>query len=701
MPQFGAKALAEDGKTAQQIVTYFYTGTSIGQVGQGNLIGHAEPLRIGAAQDVTTSTFGAVGGQLSLCIDGVCALTAQPADGNVWSFRSIGLEQCQYFKGGAPVGATGACRGEIKWTNQPNIRVTFPGLNRTYARGRIVFADAPGNAFHLTVEVPLEEYLYGLGEMPSSWHNEALGAQAIAGRTYALWRAWVYRDLANHSTRMEDCACHLYASTKDQKYIGWAKEAEGTGGHWGDKWRAAVNATAGKAIIHSASGNRAIQAFFFSSSGGATENNEDVWGGIPFSYLRSVTDPGFSSWTETFSSQAFAAALGFDQVVSAVITGTNVSGSPSGILIKGVVEGATVSKSYTGGDLRSKLGLRSHYIKALKGFLPGFVDFLGGDFDDDGKDEVAAFSAQDGTWWVFNKEGGTLIGSKWAAFSTASGWSARLGGDFNGDGKSDTAQFHPSNGTWWVSRSTGSSFSTEKWADFSTASGWGPQLVGDFNGDGRDDVANYHSSNGTWWVSRSTGSGFATSLWADFSTAKGWKTHLVGDFDGDGRDDIASYHPSNGTWWVSRSTGSGFATSLWADFSTASGWSSHLVGDFNDDGRDDIANFHPSNGTWWVSRSTGSRFSTALWADFTTTRGWSPQIVGDFNGDGRHDIANFYSGNGTWWVSQSTGASFGTYLRGSVSSGTNWQGQLAVDLDGNGSDELSNWSPATLTWTIK
>ncbi|NQZ08766.1 MAG: VCBS repeat-containing protein [Algicola sp.] len=83
-------------------------------------------------------------------------------------------------------------------------------------------------------------------------------------------------------------------------------------------------------------------------------------------------------------------------------------------------------------------------------------------------------------------------------------------GDFNGDGLDDIANFHPSNGTWWVSTSVGSSFSTTRWADFSTNTGWSNQYVGYFNGDGFDDISNYHAaSNGTWF-SFSSGYNFST-----------------------------------------------------------------------------------------------------------------------------------------------------------------------------------------------
>jgi hypothetical protein len=65
--------------------------------------------------------------------------------------------------------------------------------------------------------------------MPSSWHPEALRAQAIAGRTYATRKVQAGIQAA--------CGCHLGATPADQVYAGWAKEGEPT---FGIKWVDAV-----------------------------------------------------------------------------------------------------------------------------------------------------------------------------------------------------------------------------------------------------------------------------------------------------------------------------------------------------------------------------------------------------------------------------------------------------------------------------
>ena len=186
---------------------------------------------------------------------------------------------------------------------------------------------------------------------------------------------------------------------------------------------------------------------------------------------------------------------------------------------------------------------------------------LSGRFSSDGRTDLAVWYPTADSWWV-----GVSIGSgfAFAPWSNAGGLpihTAHRVGDFDGDGRDDVAAF--SRGTWWIGRSNGIGFSTAAWSTFSSASGWSSQVVGDFDGDGRDDVANFHPSNGTWWVSRSTGSGFVTSLWADFSTASGWSSQVVGDFDGDGRDDIANYHAAANALWISIATGSSFTTTRW------------------------------------------------------------------------------------------------------------------------------------------
>ena len=204
--------------------------------------------------------------------------------------------------------------------------------------------------------------------------------------------------------------------------------------------------------------------------------------------------------------------------------------------------------------------------------------------------------------------------SLWGDFDTATGWTTQLAGDYDGDGKDDIASYHAESGNWWVSLSSGTGFATTQWDRFSTGRGWSNHLAGDFNGDGRDDIASYHPGSGQWWVSLSTGSGFTTVPWERFNTTTGWSTHVAGDFNGDGSDDIASYYPGSGAWWVSLSTGTGFSTQHWGSFSTTRGWTTQVAGDFDGDGDDDIANFHPASGTWWVNRSTGNGFDIVRWA---------------------------------------------------------------------------------------
>lgn len=161
-------------------------------------------------------------------------------------------------------------------------------INDAWYRGRVLVMPAAGKVTAVNW-VDLEAYLYSVlgAEMPASWPQEALKAQAVAARSFAL----------NRRDRSMTAAFDVGSTTAHQVYKGLASEAPST--------IAAVNATRGQVLTHS---GRVIEAVFHSSSGGHTENVEDVWQ-QPLPYLRSVPDfdqdaPVFQ-WAETFSASQF------------------------------------------------------------------------------------------------------------------------------------------------------------------------------------------------------------------------------------------------------------------------------------------------------------------------------------------------------------------------------------------------------------
>jgi SpoIID/LytB domain protein len=119
--------------------------------------------------------------------------------------------------------------------------------------------------------VALEQYLYGVvpQEVPQDWPAEALKAQAVAARSYAL------------ATRKSGGTFDLYPDTRSQVYGGVDAERFST--------TAAVDATAGQTVTYK---GRPAVTYFFSTSGGRTASIQDAWpGSSPVPYLVSVPDP--------------------------------------------------------------------------------------------------------------------------------------------------------------------------------------------------------------------------------------------------------------------------------------------------------------------------------------------------------------------------------------------------------------------------
>ncbi len=384
MAQYGAKGMADSGSTHPQILAHFYQGTALADLSSTSL-NVPDPLRVGihwvdsnGAQrfDRTSVSFTAINGNVSVCLSGetsTCSYTAVPGD--TWNV-SVVSGKCTLKKNDVVQASGLACGISMKWSGQPTVRLSIAG--KIYARGSVQLLPVGSptvTSVHMVVDVGIEEYVYGIGEMPKSWDLDALKAQAIASRTYGAKIA-----AARASAPLSVCSCHLRDSTSDQVYLGWSGESDAV---YGPIWRSAVDGTSDDVVTYNGS---VAETYYFSSTGGRTENVGDVWGSnqASYPYLVSVDEPWSADyansdckvskirWCRSTTAGTIAAAYGMSEVTSVSIIARYVSGSPSDIVIRGLdSKGADVEKHATGGAFMTALGLRSgasHHVYTIEGF---------------------------------------------------------------------------------------------------------------------------------------------------------------------------------------------------------------------------------------------------------------------------------------------------------------------------------------------
>ncbi|MBD2041769.1 SpoIID/LytB domain-containing protein [Microcoleus sp. FACHB-672] len=216
-------------------------------------------------------------------------------------------------------------------------------INDRWYRGRTLLVPT-GKGITAVNYVDLEKYLYSVlgAEMDGGWPLEALKAQAVAARSYAL-----------HERGAGTNGLYDVGDNQGwQVYKGVETESPGT--------YAAVDTTAGQVLTHN---GEIILAAFHSSSGGHTENVEDVWE-QPLPYLRGVPDddrgtPGYE-WTKTFSRAELSRLI---SGVGNVVSMTPERTTPTGRIITMKVVGDAGTRSMSGDALRDTLGLRSSRFK--------------------------------------------------------------------------------------------------------------------------------------------------------------------------------------------------------------------------------------------------------------------------------------------------------------------------------------------------
>lgn len=302
----------------------------------------------------------------------------------------------------------------------------------------------------------------------------------------------------------------------------------------------------------------------------------------------------------------------------------------------------------------------------------GWQEVVRGDFNGDGRSDVAMLSAA-GNWWVAltPASGPYAPPTSWASLRTDVTLAFPTVGDFTGDGRDDIALFNPLSGVWRVLASTGSGFDKLNFGNWDPATNWTKPLVGDFDGDGRSDLAARDIDRGAWHVALSNGSGFATSVWRRQRTTIAWEHLTAADFNGDGLTDIGVWNTRSGAWRVLHSTGSGFTNSRFAFWDPATTWTEVMAADFDGDGRSDLT-ARASGGGLVVAISDATSFATTTWGQLETVVAWQFVTPGDFDGDGRGDLVAWDPASGAWRLLSSTGTSFVDSSFGSWSTATDW-----------------------------
>ena len=289
MSQYGAYGRALKGAGPKKILEHYYSNSGV----QTRKM--PRRIRVGLLQgrsqiETSSSAFRSGGGRVAFKVKGSSVTLAEGPSGTDWKVEASSTGGMRLFKNGDRVkrngkSVFGAPSKPLQLIFEPHgSLVSIGGKAYDYAYGRLEFGTystpcARNYCLRLVLVIGMQKYLYGLSEVPSSWPAGVLAAQAIAGRTYA------YSKIKRLGQHLSPCDCAVYDSTVDQAYAADGKR-QASAQFW-DEWRGAVNSTKGRVILYKGD---PIQALYSSSSGGHTENNENVWGGSPIAYLRGVKD---------------------------------------------------------------------------------------------------------------------------------------------------------------------------------------------------------------------------------------------------------------------------------------------------------------------------------------------------------------------------------------------------------------------------
>lgn len=245
-----------------------------------------------------------------------------------------------------------------------------------------------------------------------------------------------------------------------------------------------------------------------------------------------------------------------------------------------------------------------------------------------------------------------------------------VSGDYDGDGKTDLAVVDKANGLWYIiSSKTGQFLKNAKgeqiWGwKYNNMNSSSIPLSGDYDGDGKADIGFVNPSTGKWYIkASSTGKDFVFGT----ETFNGWQwnnmnsSHIPveGDFDGDGKTNLAIYNKNNGAWSIISSQSQDFLRyhyhSNWTDyrFFGSYTWGGSIykpvVGNYDNDGKDDLSLVCPSQKIW-IYKDWDEKDHNINFPEMTNN---SQFLTGDYDGDGKSDEVVFNKSNRKFYIHSS------------------------------------------------
>jgi stage II sporulation protein D len=330
MSQYGAYGYALKGRTSQQILSHYYKGTRLSSAPSRPVRVLLQPndpyIRVRGATHIGAHD-----------LKPSRTYVARESRGGILVTTSSGKRVARVGNG-------------ARFEGRAPLRLLGPALNYVSNgryRGAIELRTEDAGITAINV-LGLDSYLRGVvaGEMPSSWPLEALEAQAVAARTYAL------------ATRKTTGLFDQYPDVRSQVYRGVTGESV--------RSDAAVRATAGRMLTYA---GRPAVTYYFSTSGGHTENVEFSFvGSLSKPWLVGVPDPydtqsPYHRWTASFTAGSLDRSLGAPGKFRSVKV---LRRGVSPRVVRARVIGSSGSVVLTGPTIRARLGLRDTWFTFVR-----------------------------------------------------------------------------------------------------------------------------------------------------------------------------------------------------------------------------------------------------------------------------------------------------------------------------------------------